>query len=141
MKPNFILLLWSILSINTLSAQADFHVISDSLAEEKIYRLAEVEKVPAFPGGHEQLVKYRKKKLKYPALALENHVQGTVMATMVIEKDGRVSNVKIIYGIGSGCDEAVVKWLNKMPQWTPGEREGKPVRTLGTMYVDFQVKM
>ena len=140
MKPNVILLFWGLLSTSTLlSAQANLNAIPDSLEEEKTYQLKEVEKAPAFPGGKQELLKYRKKNLKYPAKALEEHVQGTVTATIVIEKDGSLSSIKIKKGIGSDCDEAVVKWLKNMPKWNPGEREGEPVRVHGTISVVFKL--
>jgi len=139
MKPKFIFLFWSTLSFCTLFAQTNFRAIPDSLAEEKVYQIYEVQKLPEFPDGKQHLSKYLKKNLNYPPKAFDDHVQGTVTASFVVEKDGRISNIKIIKGIGSGCDEEVIKLLENMPKWSPGELEGEPVRVRGNIPVVFQL--
>ena len=69
----------------------------------KIYTA--VEQVPLFPGGMQKLAEYVKTNLKYPSAARNNNVQGKVFVNFVVEKDGSLTDPKIIRGIGSGCDE------------------------------------
>ena len=88
-----------------------------------------VEVMPLFPGGEEKLFKYLSTQVKYPEEALENGIQGVVYVAFVVEKDGRINEVKLLRGIGSGCDEEAVRVVKSMPNWTPGKQNGKAVRT------------
>ena len=87
-----------------------------------------VEKMPEFPGGPDGLSNFLTKNIKYPSKALKKGVEGKVYAQFIVEKDGSVSDIKIIRGIGSGCDEETIRVIKLMPNWTPGAQRGKPVR-------------
>jgi len=95
-----------------------------------------VEDQPSFPGGEQALLKYLSQ-IKYPEMAKEGSVQGTVYITFVVEKDGSVSGVKLLRGIGSGCDEESLKIVKKMPKWSPGEQRGRPVRVRMNVPIKF----
>lgn len=86
-----------------------------------------VEQMPEFPGGDEARIKYLSQNIKYPMLAKEGGIQGTVYLTFVLSKTGQISDVKILRGIGGGCDEEAVRVVKAMPPWIPGRQNGKAV--------------
>jgi len=86
------------------------------------------EQMPEFPGGHEAMMKYLSGQIEYPEEAVENGVQGAVFVTLVVETDGRLNDVKVLRGIGAGCDEEAVRVVKDMPNWKPGKLDGTPVR-------------
>ncbi len=92
---------------------------------------------PEFPGGEEERVKYIRNNLIYPLAARESGIQGTVYITFVIEKDGSISDIKILRGIGGGCDEEVIRLVKNMPTWMPGTQDNKPVIVRFNMPVNF----
>lgn len=99
-----------------------------------------VETTPVYPGGQEALMSLIKDNLVYPIEAKEKEVEGTVYASFIIEKDGSVSDIKIIKSIGSGCDEEVLRVLNLMKKWEPGKQNGKYVRVQFNLPVKFSMK-
>lgn len=119
----------------TASPQATASPTAIPQAEEKIkYAKAEpgkiydsVEVMPEFPGGFNGLGQYILANLKYPEAAKKNGTQGKVLVSFVVWKDGAVGNVKVMRGIGSGCDEEAVRVVSKMPKWKPGMKDGKAV--------------
>ncbi|MGZ3764924.1 MAG: energy transducer TonB [Mucilaginibacter sp.] len=82
-----------------------------------------------FPGGQEAYNTYVSDSLKYPLMALNNHVMGCTYMRFTIEKDGTLSDVKVFRGVGSGMDEAAVHFIRNSGKWTPSTVNGKPVRT------------
>jgi len=87
-----------------------------------------VEEMPSFPGGEEELLKFMAENTKYPPLARENGLQGNVFITFVVDERGRIDKVKVLRGIGGGCDEEAIRVVKAMPQWKPGKQRGMPVR-------------
>lgn len=65
---------------------------------------------------------------------------GTVYVQFVVEKDGSISDVKVLRGIGGGCDEEAVRVVKSMPKWKPGKQRGQPVRVYYTLPIDFKIK-
>lgn len=104
-------------------------------SEEEVFVF--VETSPEYPGGEDARIKFLAENLIYPMEAKESNIMGTVYATFVIEKDGSISTIKILRGIGGGCDEEVIRVLKKMPKWKPGMQKGKAVRTQFNMPVRF----
>jgi len=98
-----------------------------------------VENPPKYPGGEDARVAYMQKAITYPELAKKNKTEGTVYVTFVIEKDGQVSNAKILRGIGGGCDEVALKAIQQMPPWNPGTQKGEAVRVQFNMPVSFKL--
>ena len=96
-----------------------------------------VEDQPVFPGGDEARIKYLQENIKYPKLAKESGIQGTVYVTFVVEKDGSITNVKVLRGVGGGCDEESVRVIKKMPTWKPGMQRGKAVRVQFNMPIRY----
>ncbi|MCB0812423.1 MAG: energy transducer TonB [Flavobacteriales bacterium] len=103
--------------------------------EDKIYTIVEV--MPQFPGGDEALKRYLAENLTYPQVAGDNGTSGVVYVTFVVEKDGSVTGAEILRGIGSGCDEEALRVISRMPNWTPGKHQGKPVRIQYNLPVRF----
>ncbi len=98
-----------------------------------------VEEMPEFPGGDAERIKYLKNNLNYPEVARKNGIEGRVFVTFVVEKDGSLSNVKILRGIGGGCDEEAVRVIENMPKWKPGKQKGRNVRVQFNMPIVFKL--
>jgi TonB family protein len=103
--------------------------------KEPVYTV--VEKQPAYPGGDEARIAFLGQNIRYPEQAKKNGVQGKVFVTFVVETDGSISNVKVLRGIGGGCDEEAVRVIKMMPKWSPGLQEGKAVRVQFNLPIKF----
>lgn len=116
--------------------QAFVPVLVEQEAEEaEIFTV--VEDAPAYPGGEEARMKYLRDNIKYPQMAKESGIQGTVYVTFVVERDGNVTDVKVLRGIGGGCDEEAVRVVKLMPRWNPGKQRGKAVRVQFNVPIKF----
>lgn len=115
-----------------------FEIAEPGQEEEEIFIV--VQTPPSFVGGDSARMEFLKYNLRYPNMALERGIQGTVYITFVIEKDGSLSNPKILRGIGGGCDEEVIRIIKLMPKWNPGKQRGKAVRVQFNMPVKFTLK-
>ncbi|MGB4776554.1 MAG: energy transducer TonB [Daejeonella sp.] len=107
--------------------------------ENKVYDLGTVRVAPEYPGGQKAWVKYVASKLKYPASARESKLEGKVYVSFIVEKNGDLTNLEVIKGMGNGCDEEAVRLLKSGPIWKPGIIDGKPVRTSFTLPVAFSL--
>lgn len=96
-----------------------------------------VEEMPVYPGGQDAMTNYMVSSIKYPAEAKLKKITGTVYVTFVVEKDGSVTHVKVIRGIGGGCDEESIRVVKGMPKWIPGKQKGKTVRCQFTLPVKY----
>ena len=101
---------------------------------------AVVEEMPTFPGGVEELYKYLGANIKYPEQAKDDNIQGRVFVNFVVEKDGEITNVKILRGIGGGCDEEAIRVVSSMPKWKPGTQRGKNVRVAYNLPIKYSLK-
>ncbi len=99
-----------------------------------------VEEMPKFPGGEDALMDYVSKNVVYPKEAQEKGISGRVFVGFIVEKDGSVSDVKVLRGIGGGCDEEAVRVISGLPKWRPGKQEGKPVRVSYQMPINFKLQ-
>ncbi|MBP5189941.1 MAG: energy transducer TonB, partial [Bacteroidales bacterium] len=98
------------------------------------------ETYPVFPGGEEALYKYLEDNIEFPRNNACADISGVVVVVFTIEKDGSITNARIMRDIGEGCGEAVLKAVNAMPKWKPGEVDGKPVRMQFSLPVQFDLK-
>jgi periplasmic protein TonB len=110
----------------------------ESEEERQIFMV--VESMPEFPGGEPALYKYLAENIKYPQMAKESGIQGRVFVTFVVERDGRVTDVRVLRGIGGGCDEEAIRVVAGMPKWAPGKQRGKPVRVQYNLPVKFTLQ-
>lgn len=108
--------------------------------EEEEEILVFVEKDPEFPGGAEALLKYLAENIQYPDMARQGNIEGKVYVQFVVEKDGSVTNVKVLRDIGAGCGQEAVRVIKSMPKWTPGENAGKRVRAQFNQQVVFKLR-
>ena len=99
-----------------------------------------VESMPEFKGGMAQLYTYLGNNIKYPVMAKESGIQGKVYVTFVVERDGSITDVRVLRGIGGGCDEEAIRVVAGMPSWKPGKQRGKPVRVQYNLPVRFTLQ-
>ena len=96
--------------------------------DNKIYNSAGIEVKPEFSGGTNKFNSYVSKNIKLTDEMKESEIKGKVFASFVIEKDGTISDIKIIRDLGYGMADEVIRVLKSMPRWIPGEQNGKKVR-------------
>jgi TonB family protein len=95
------------------------------------------EESASFPGGIDSLNKFIEANLQYPEQARQCFVQGTVYLTFTVEKDGSLTDIKVIRDIGCGCGEEAIRIIKMMPKWIPGKQSGKIVRQLYNLPIKF----
>ena len=112
-------------------------VATQKITEEVEQPFVIVEQMPQFPGGEKEMMKFIHNNLRYPSLAAENGIQGTVIVNFVVDHDGKITRIKVVRGIGGGCDEEAMRVLSKMPAWSPGRQGGKPVLVSYTVPIKY----
>jgi protein TonB len=96
---------------------------------------------PATPvGGIKAFYELVSKKIKYPVQANRMGIDGTVYVEFIIERDGSITSVKAIKGIGGGCDQEAERILQSVPKWNPGKQRGQPVRQKMVLPIKFQIR-
>jgi TonB family protein len=113
------------------------HEVSGSLDSKEVMNF--VETPPQFPGGAAALLKFLSENLKYPPLAKENGIEGRVILNFIVEKDGSLSDVRIVRDIGGGCGKEAVRLVQAMPKYLPGKQNGQAVRVKYTLPVAFKL--
>ena len=104
---------------------------------EEIFTI--VEDQPEFPGGIGAFYKYVATNLRYPAQARRMGIAGKVFVQFVVEKDGRLTDVQILKGIGAGCDEDALRVIKKSKAWKPGRQRGRPVKVRIIIPINFRL--
>lgn len=99
-----------------------------------------VEQMPEFPGGPRAMFEFLSRNVRYPRLAQETGIQGTVFVSFIVEPDGSISNIKVLRGIGGGCDEEAIRLYSSMPRWKPGIQSGRAVRVQFSASVTFRLE-
>ncbi len=99
-----------------------------------------VEDMPSFPGGEGELFRYLGENIKYPPMAKDAGITGTVFVTFVVKEDGKVSGSRVLRGIGGGCDEEAIRVVQSMPAWKPGKQRGKAVRVQYNLPIRFVLR-
>ena len=120
-------------TVNTTATAQNKKTSNDKVFEK-------VEDMPEFPGGEQAMMDFVSKNVVYPKEAQEKGISGRVMVNFIVEKDGSVNEVKIVRGIGGGCDEEAVRVVKAMPKWKPGKEKGKPVRVSYIMPIFFKLQ-
>ena len=98
---------------------------------------AYTEKITA--GGSEGLNLYLRENVKYPTIAQQNGIQGMVLVQFVVECNGSITDVNVIRGVDPSLDREAIRVVKKMPKWTPGMQDGKPVQVRFTLPVNFRL--
>ncbi len=106
--------------------------------ETKVFDV--VEQMPSFPGGPSALMQYLSSNIKYPVVAEENGVQGRVVCTFVVERDGSITDVRVIKSVDPSLDKEAVRVVKSMPKWIPGKQNGSAVRVKYTVPVTFRLQ-
>jgi protein TonB len=106
--------------------------------ETKVFDV--VEEMPQFPGGSAALFEYLNKNIKYPVVAEENGVQGRVVVTFVVERDGSITDVKVVRSVDPSLDKEAARVVKSMPRWNPGKQNGSAVRVKYTVPVTFRLQ-
>lgn len=124
------------------NAMEDFTpvVVEEEVAEVEEEVFVFVEENPSFPGGDEKRIEFMKNNIKYPQLAKDNNITGRVFLKFVVEKDGSITNVRVVRDIGGGCGEEAMRVVKAMPKWNPGKQRGQPVRTEFNLPVIFSLQ-
>ena len=99
-----------------------------------------VEDMPAFPGGMEAMIQFINNNIQYPADAQKQKVDGRVLVNFVVEKDGSITEVKVIKPTFPSLDAEAVRVVKAMPKWKPGYQKGQAVRVQFTMPINFSLK-
>lgn len=99
----------------------------------------QVEQPAQYPGGFEAMAEYLKKNMAYPKDARRSGIQGTVFVSFIVNKDGSISDVAVIKGIGGDCDQEAMRVVSIFPTWTPGMHHGKIARSRFVLPLDFKL--
>lgn len=106
--------------------------------EDVLFLIAE--EMPEFPGGYPALLNFLAQHIKYPAIAAEVGVQGRVTVNFVVNKDGSISDAKIIRGVDQSLDKEALRVIYSMPKWKPGKQGGQPVRVSFNVPINFVLR-
>lgn len=106
--------------------------------ENKVFDV--VEQMPSFPGGPSALMKYLSENTRYPVVAQENGVQGRVVVSFVVEKDGHITDVKVVRSVDPSLDKEAARVVKSMPSWIPGKQNGSAVRVKYNVPVSFKLQ-
>ncbi|MCK9398362.1 MAG: TonB family protein [Bacteroidales bacterium] len=112
--------------------------MSDLESDAQIFMV--VESMPEFPGGDSALYRFLTENIHYPDSTKKAGIQGRVFMTFAVNKDGSISDVQVLRGIGGGCDEEALRVVKSMPNWIPGKQRGKPVRVQYNLPIKFSLK-
>lgn len=125
--------------LNVVREHKDEIVVEEKKPEpEKVFTA--VEQMPQFPGGEGELMKYISTHIKYPAMAMENGVQGRVVVQFVVTKDGSVGEVKVIRGKDPDLDKEAIRVVKSLPKFIPGKMNGQAVNVWYTLPINFKLQ-
>ena len=127
MKRLFLIMLLAFVSVNAYSQSDD--------ADNDVYNM--VDQSAKFQDGYNSIIKFVQENIKFPAEAKENDVHGRLMLSVVVEKDGSLSDITVKKGLGYGLDEEIVRIIKMMPKWQPAQHKGKTVRQSQTILIPF----
>ena len=99
-----------------------------------------VEQMPQFPGGEAALMKFLSSHINYPPMAAENDVQGKVIVQFVVDKTGKVSDVKVVRSVDKDLDHEAIRVCQALPKFTPGRQNGRPVSVWYTLPIQFKLQ-
>jgi protein TonB len=122
------------------SDDADAPLPDFSIVEKEPDPIVFASQMPEFPGGDEARIEFLNNNLRYPSIATEMGISGRVTLQFVVEKDGHIDRIKVIRGLGGGCDEEALRVIKLMPKWKPGMQDGKCVPVYFTFPVVFALK-
>ena len=124
---------------NDMSALDEEEQDNSKPEEDEVISFRVVEDLPQFPGGAVEMMKWLQRNLKYPPVAQERKIQGKVVAEFIVNKDGSLTDFKVVKSLNSMCDREVLRVLRMMPRWTAGVQNDQPCRTKVCIPVVFKM--
>jgi protein TonB len=121
----------------TVIQEVIFTAAPEEEEADEIFTIVEDQPTPT--GGMQAFYKYVSDNLKYPAQARRMGIEGKVFVQFVVDRDGSLSEVQAIRGIGAGCDEEAVRVIQGAPKWNPGKQRGRPVRVRMILPITFKL--
>lgn len=112
--------------------------VVEAVEDETIHTV--VEENPEFPGGEMACMKWLQENIKYPSICVEQNIQGRVIATFVVNRDGSIVDIQIVRSPDSYLSKEAERVLKIMPRWKPGRQRGKPVRVKFSLPVTFRLQ-
>jgi len=103
--------------------------------KQPVFQIVEV--MPEFSGGEAAMYAFLRENMVYPTVARENGIAGKVFVRFTVQANGRVTDVRVVRGIGGGCDEESIRVVRSMPPWKPGVQSGRPVAVEFTLPINF----
>ena len=133
-----------------IEVDLDIEITEETVIEDAIFDDEEEEEVadeiftiveqqPGYPGGMGAFYQFIQKKMKYPSQARRMGIEGKVFVQFVVGKDGTITDVKVIRGVGAGCDEEAARVIQSSPKWTPGKQRGKAVKVRMVLPITFKL--
>lgn len=110
--------------------EEDFNTVFDAI---------DVEQLPEFPGGEDELMIFLNKNMKYPERAVKENAQGKVVVTFIVNTNGEIENLKITRSLGFGCDDEALRVVKAMPKWKPGRFNGHNVSVQYDLPIQFEL--
>jgi len=121
--------------------RVEIKVEPEPVAEPKTEEIFKsVEQMPQFPGGEAALMKFLASHINYPPMAAENNVQGKVIVQFVVDKTGKVGEVKVVRNVDKDLDNEAVRVCQALPKFTPGRQNGRPVSVWYTLPIQFKLQ-
>ena len=116
--------------------------VDDYLAERRdtINAYDVVEQMPSFPGGYQKLYEFIKKNLRYPKECADSGIQGRVIIAFIVERNGKLSNIRVVKSVNPALDKEALRIVNLMPNWIPGKQNGRTVRVKFLIPITFRPK-
>jgi TonB family protein len=112
-------------------------IAQTQVSDEEVFQV--VDEGAMFPQGKEAMTEFLAKNLKYPEKAIKDSIAGRVFVSFIVEKDGSLSNIKVLRDIGGGCGEEAIRVMQLMPKWTPAKVGNKLVRQQYYMPIEFRL--
>jgi len=110
----------------------------EDTGEDEIFEF--VEEDPSFPGGNAALMTWLAKNLKYPSAAQETGIQGRILVSFIVNRDGSIVEPRVMRSVDPSLDKEALRVVSSMPRWRPGKQHGKPVRVKFTLPVTFRLQ-
>jgi TonB family protein len=121
--------------------QTELAVTKHATTPDSIANFETVDVLPEFPGGQEGFGKYIQKQYKYTPEAIAKGISGKIIMSFIVEKDGSLTNIKILRDLGLGTGEEALRILEKSPKWKPGKQKGKVVRVNFTIPIGLRLEV
>ena len=108
--------------------------------KEKVYEAGDVDRMPSYPGGTDNMLKHLAQKVNYPRSAMKDKVTGTVFVCFIVERDGSITDIEVTKGVREDLDKTVIQAVSTFPTFIPGEKNGEKVRVKFKIPVRFSAK-